>query len=1417
MKRVLIILIIFTNLACFSQSIRINTTTYTTEQLINDVLINSPCVFARNYNSKTGTSFGSSNGIGYFENTNPNFPFKRGVVLSTGDVTKAQAPNNTILSDGNSSWKGDTDLENILLSQSGIKMKSINASFIEFEFTPKSSNFDFSFLFASEEYGTAQCNYSDAFAFLLQDVTSGTLAKNLALVPNTNIPVTVQTIRDSANNSGCPSANISYFGSFNGEGFGPAINFNGQTVRMVASATGLDINHTYRIKLVIADGGNNTEYDSAIFIEGNSFNVGQNVLGLDYLAENKRAFCPGDSLPTLSALGLKPGTTFVWQKDGVSFTPEQTGAVLNLNTVDPTLISGIHNYSVIYYEPSCKGITDSIAVEIYPKLDVMTNVPDMYSCDITNGITKFDLSKNTNIILAATNLKPETIISYHLTKSNAELNTEPLTNTYSITKVEDGKIIYARIRNVVSQCYEIRSFKLMSNDLKIQAIPAPETLCARSFDEIILKANFNLLDQKSLILGNLPPDLNKITFHRSQSDANTNTKSIVLNSGQLLSPTQTIWARLQNIANPSCFQITSFDLIVKPIPDVDNLEDVYVCDSFVLPKLKVEGAQYWTRANGKGIQLFAGDTITITSVIYTYIYSGGCPNQHSFKVTIIKLDEMAPNSVTYCSEYTLPKLPYGRYFTLSGGIYTRGNVELFAGNSISTIGKKTVYVWYEDLTQIPACIKEISFDITIITWEELPKYEDKFDCTAYTLPEDPNGGIYYSGPKKQLPIIPPGTIITKTTTIYIYKENKKEIPTYNCKSEESFTIQIGLNSMASIVDIEVCSSYKVPTFKTGEFRTAPDGGGSRIEPGTIFTETTQIWYYIKGQSCTDKLNFTVTITKDIMPEMPNVTECNIYYLPQISFLGDYFSEPSGAGQLYPVGTPIIKSQRIYFYDKFSTNVCNAKRGFQVTITPSTKLDAKPVEVLICGKSYILDDLKNGEYYEFPGGPSATNPVLNPGFEIKSSQTIYAFAPEQPNISCKAEYSISIVITKVNPIPNQFACTSYNLPKIVGQGDYYTEQNGPNGTGKKLSFPYEPITATTRLYVYADNDNRINCFDEKSFLITIQNLKIEPINPIKVCDSYKLPNLVAPATKYFKKEGGPSATNTEIFPNDIITKTTTIYAYAEIGTTETVKCYDEKPFEITIVPKPKPELTIPTICVDTETNIVSNAIIYSGYDLTKYTFEWKKDDGTLLSTNPDFSTNAIGNYTFQVNDIRINEGCLSEKSIFSLLYSSGPKEVTYTTSEWFSENQTITVNAISFPGYSNNFSYSLNGGVPQTSNTFTNLEGGTHEITVTDANLCGNYNTISFEIKFPFYPKFFTPNGDGFNDNWKINKFENLSTYKIYIYDRYGKLVKEILSDKDQWDGNYKGKPLPPDDYWFTISYTLNNTQKMFKSHFSLIR
>jgi hypothetical protein len=268
----------------FSQSISVNTTSYTVPELVNNVLINSPCITASNITWRTGTNFGSVNGIGYFENTNPNFPMQSGVILSTGNVLNAPGPNNTMLSTGSASWTGDSSLE-ATLAAAGISMNSTNATVLEFDFVALSPHFDFDFLFASEEYGNFQCQFSDAFAFLLTDLNTG-ITTNLAVVPGTNDPISVVTIRDFLYNSTCSSSNAQYFGTYNGgsNSASSATNFNGQTVVMNASSV-LIPNTPYRIKLVIAD-RQDYQSDSAIFLSSNSFNIGQDVLGENLTVAN---------------------------------------------------------------------------------------------------------------------------------------------------------------------------------------------------------------------------------------------------------------------------------------------------------------------------------------------------------------------------------------------------------------------------------------------------------------------------------------------------------------------------------------------------------------------------------------------------------------------------------------------------------------------------------------------------------------------------------------------------------------------------------------------------------------------------------------------------------------------------------------------------------------------------------------------------------------------------------------------------------------------------------------------------------------------------------------------------------------------------------------------------------------------------
>lgn len=87
-----------------------------------------------------------------------------------------------------------------------------------------------------------------------------------------------------------------------------------------------------------------------------------------------------------------------------------------------------------------------------------------------------------------------------------------------------------------------------------------------------------------------------------------------------------------------------------------------------------------------------------------------------------------------------------------------------------------------------------------------------------------------------------------------------------------------------------------------------------------------------------------------------------------------------------------------------------------------------------------------------------------------------------------------------------------------------------------------------------------------------------------------------------------------------------------------------------------------------------------------------------------------------------------------------------------------------------------------------------------------------------YNKFFTPNQDGINDYWNIKNVENKQNVLVFIYNRYGKLLKQISSDEQGWDGTYNSINLPTSEYWFRASYIdCDNNLKELKSHFTLKR
>ena len=139
------------------------------------------------------------------------------------------------------------------------------------------------------------------------------------------------------------------------------------------------------------------------------------------------------------------------------------------------------------------------------------------------------------------------------------------------------------------------------------------------------------------------------------------------------------------------------------------------------------------------------------------------------------------------------------------------------------------------------------------------------------------------------------------------------------------------------------------------------------------------------------------------------------------------------------------------------------------------------------------------------------------------------------------------------------------------------------------------------------------------------------------------------------------------------------------------------------------------------------------------------------------------------------------------------------------NNTITIN------YSGNglYQFSIDGLTFQGSPVFNNVAPGNYLVSAIDLNQCGGFTTPVVVLD---YPRFFTPNGDSYNDFWKIKNLNQ--NYTISIFDRFGKLLKTISGNNIGWDGTFNGSALPSSDYWFVLKF---DEGKTVKGHFSLKR
>ncbi|QEE49769.1 T9SS type B sorting domain-containing protein [Flavobacterium alkalisoli] len=321
--------------------------------------------------------------------------------------------------------------------------------------------------------------------------------------------------------------------------------------------------------------------------------------------------------------------------------------------------------------------------------------------------------------------------------------------------------------------------------------------------------------------------------------------------------------------------------------------------------------------------------------------------------------------------------------------------------------------------------------------------------------------------------------------------------------------------------------------------------------------------------------------------------------------------------------------------------------------------------------------------------------------------------------------------------------------------------------------------------------------------------------------------------YESFEDADNATNPIADPTVYVNTTADVMTiYARVTNTSTISgCHDITEITLIVERLPEPVITSvdgsDTICVDYTTDDVLRTVtldsgIPSGMG---YSFVWYLDGVELTDydpASPTYEAIAEGNYTVEVTGpAPLN--CISDISAAFQVQKSGPASpvgVGYEVTNYFSDNQVITVFVEGYGEYE----YKLDeDGMWQSSNVFTDVPAGTHTVYVRDVSTEFACDEIAIEgVSLVDYPHYFTPNGDGYHDTWNIIGL-NQPDAKVYIFDRYGKLIKQISATEESegWDGTFNGTPLPATDYWFTVTYreTVNGMPvvKEFKAHFSLKR
>lgn len=1045
---------------------------------------------------------------------------------------------------------------------------------------------------------------------------------------------------------------------------------------------------------------------------------------------------------------------------------------------------------------------------------------DMGVCDTdgqTDGHFLYNLTVHRAMLIGT---QDDVTLTYHVDSGDAITGDNPIANPEAYTTIADPQDIYMRMTNTITGCYAIETF--IVDTVRPDFInPQPIDLNLHACDDDGTEDGFhvfNLAEHEAVFMGNRPHV--SVKYYETEANAYAETSHLTVTSPYTnTSNPQTFYIRLNDAAT-GCYNVQPFTMTVHPLPEFQNPSgislDLDVCDHDGTPDgiTNFDLTGHWTMLTGGDFNLFIkyyttfGGAVSDTGQIFNPFWY---QNTAQSETIYMRLE----NATTGCFSIS----SFNVNIILPPAYNNPLNIDLnLRACDNGTFQGRAVF----DLTTHAAMLINGRPNHVIKYYRE--SWEAEFDFNALT-----NTTAFTNSQNPQIIYMRLENTATGCVSVLPFTLTPIAAPVFQNPQNISLTMAAcdsdGTEDGKHIFNLtlhetmfkgsqaDIAFSYHTSA-ANAEGNIAPIGN-SAMYTNTSNPQTIYVRMVNTVTGCYNTTPFTLRV--DPLPNFNNPLPINLDL-----FACDYDNNGFAEFDLTQHRPLLVSgtSTRTITYYISSTNANAATNA--ITNPEAYTNTTQTVQTIYMR----LDDLGTGCYRV---GSFTINTVLPPLFHNPQPVSLDLETCDDASDDGFADFDLTRHQNMlINGRPN--LTLTYHILETDAE-------DGINAITNPAVFTN---TVNPQIIYMRLTDSTAGCQGVGQFSITVNPLPVFN-NPdgiaidLEECDadttddqSYifnlnrhisMLKGAQANIGITYHTDIADAGTGNNPIQNPAVFRNTSNPQTVYIRFTNTVTgCFATQSFTVTVVEL----LDAGTpddlyLCDEYENgqNIfdlrLNDAAMKNGQAATKVTYYRTQAHAQARQSaiGPNFRNDQP--YVAQTIWARLDNvgGCWGHDiKPFTINIMELPDiEFTFTVKDFTVYNNSITVNIAGPEGYM----YSLDGITFQDSPVFDNLTSGLYKVYVRSINKC---KTVDKEVVVLNYPKFFSPNHDGYNETWHIPFISRFPKSKIYIFDRYGKLITGYNGMHPGWDGTYNGQRLPATDYWFVLEL---EDGRVIKSHFSLIR